>query len=150
MQTGCVATSPSQGFLGILGNIVQASLANLEVRLGVGSDKILYVYSKTEDMVHNGDVQATIGDMNDFYKSLIDVLPPQPDVFVRNESLVKQQAAGKRPCKISMDGGFANVVIVSDAGEINLPSGWVTMMPGEEIIMGHGERYKMKPLDWYS
>jgi len=111
VQLGCVATTPSQGYFGVIANAVQAVLANLEIRIGLGSENILYVYSKTEDMVHDGDVKATIQDMNAFYSSLISILPKPEDVFVPNEELIAGQTT-----RFSFTDEFLGKQLIADNG----------------------------------
>ena len=53
---GVCGTTPSNSFLSYIGKKIRAVIAFVEVRFGIGSDKLLYVYSKTEDMVHNGNL----------------------------------------------------------------------------------------------
>lgn len=108
-----VATTPSNNFIAVLGSLVHATLTEVELRLGMGSDKILYVFSKTQDMVHNGDVNGTLKDMNHFFKGLLQALPVQPDVFVKNSSLV-----GQRIGTLKRSDGFAGLTIVADSGTI--------------------------------
>lgn len=111
LQVGCVATSPNLSYFNALAQGVQATLSTLEIRLGLGSDKVLYIYSKTEDMVHNGDVKATIEDMNTLYSNLIGILPRQEDVFVANDELVKENTT-----KVNFMKDFLGKQIIADNG----------------------------------
>jgi hypothetical protein len=110
-QSGVLSTSTSSNFFFVLQNIIDATLSELEVRIGIGSEKILHIFSKTEDMVHNGDTKSTIDDMNSFYSRLIGILPPQPDVFVKNSELISQQVGFFKQVD-----DLCGVTIVSDKG----------------------------------
>ena len=63
--------------------------------------------------MHNGDVHGTIADMNDFYKKLVEVLPPYPDVFVRSEEMIKQKVN-----KVEFTDEFSKVVLVANDGKM--------------------------------
>jgi hypothetical protein len=43
---------------------------------------------------------------------------------------------------------FSEVNVVTDQGDVNIPSTWLHFLPDETIIAAHGELYKMKFKDW--
>ena len=140
-QTGMVSTNAN--FLDALSNSVHAIISGIEGRLGLGDTKTLYVYSKKEDMVHNGDVNGVIEDMGYLYRDILEALPSPPDVFVKNDELISQQIN-----KWSNSEQFIGTTIVGNNGDVAIPKSWFELLPGEEIISAHGELWKMKCLDW--
>ena len=141
-QTGVLSTNAN--YLGAVGSSVHALVTAIEGRLGLGDAKTLRIYSKKEDLVHNGDVRGVVEDMGSFYRSVLASLPSQPDVFIKNDQLVSQQIN-----KWSNSSEFVGTTIVGSNGDVTIPSSWFEPLPGEEVISAHGELYKMKCLDWF-
>lgn len=104
------------------------------------NENSLYVISKTEDLIYNGDIHAVLETLCDLQAEIVDVLPVLPVVFVTNSDI----EIGKK----TMSNEFRNVTIVFGNGEVTIPTKWFPMLKHEEIITTLGQVYRLTIMDW--
>lgn len=96
--------------------------------------------------MHNGDIHSVLTELTHLYSNIIQALPGKalPDVFVNTTS-------GDVECqKPTIADHVKGVTIVSDDQKVTIPSQWLSLLPGEEVICSYGEMFRMTCGQWIS
>eukprot|EP01041_Mallomonas_annulata_P011642 gene11641-24379_t len=136
-----VTLSSSGSFSSRVSQMVGGAVKSVESAFGVtSSENVLYIYSSTQDIIHNGDKMSALEELSELYAKVLSVLPPMPDVFFKNPDI--------QTGTFELSDQFKELTVVSDHGHVQIPRDWVRLLPGEEIIAVHGECFHMKVIHW--
>lgn len=135
---------PGSSYFDKLSGLLDATTEGVEAVVGIYQKNIIRVLSNTFDRYHNGDIHEVLADLAVLHGEIISSLPMMDDCFVHNPDL----ALGKNS-KMDTTDKFVGVTIVSDNRTVMIPSQWLPMMEGEEIIATNGECYMMSCWEWF-